>query len=222
MSYRQLEIEIMNTPVVYRTMPNEEIQQAYNQLAPDYDRMTFVERYLFGVDHLRRHLLAGVSGRVLDVACGSGANFPAFHTASHITAVDLSPGMLDIARHKAERLGLSLDLQVMDAQQLDFEDGSFDVVVSALSTCTFPDPLVALREMGRVVKPDGRILLLEHGRSSWGLMGRYQDRAAQRHFEVAGCRWNQEPLELVQAAGLIVTDHRRSFFGVFHTFAAHS
>jgi ubiquinone/menaquinone biosynthesis C-methylase UbiE len=124
--------------------------------------------------------------------------------------------MLDIARHKAENLGLLLDLQVMDAQELDFADGSFDVVVSALSTCTFPDPVAALREMGRVVKPDGRILLLEHGRSSWRLLSRFQDRGAHRHFETAGCRWNQEPLDLVQAAGLTVTDHRRSFFGVFH------
>jgi ubiquinone/menaquinone biosynthesis C-methylase UbiE len=209
-----------NTSTVYRTLPNEEIQQAYDQLAPDYDRMTFIERYLFGVDRLRRRLLDGVSGHVLDVACGSGANFSSFHAASHITAVDLSPGMLDIARRKAENLGLSLDLQVMDAQELDFADGSFDVVVSALSTCTFPDPVAALREMCRVVRPDGRILLLEHGRSSWGLLGRLQDRGAHRHFETAGCRWNQEPLDLVRAAGLVVTDHRRSFFGVFHAIEA--
>jgi ubiquinone/menaquinone biosynthesis C-methylase UbiE len=156
----------------------------------------------------------------MDVACGSGANFSALRTADHITAVDLSPGMLDIARRKAENLGLPLDLQVMDAQELDFADGSFDVVVSALSTCTFPDPVAALREMGRVVRPDGRILLLEHGRSSLGPLGRLQDRGAHRHFETAGCRWNQEPLDLVRAAGLVVTDHRRSFFGVFHTIEA--
>jgi hypothetical protein len=64
-------------------------------------------------------------------------------------------------------------------------------------------------------------LLLEHGRSSWGLFGRYQDHAAHRHFETAGCRWNQEPLDLVRAGGLVVTAHRRSFFGVFHTIEAH-
>jgi ubiquinone/menaquinone biosynthesis C-methylase UbiE len=212
---------MMDTSIVYRTMPNEEIRRAYDQLAPDYDRMTFVERYLFGVDRLRRRLLDGVSGHVLDVACGSGANFPALRTADHITAVDLSPGMVDIARHKAEDLGLPLDLLIMDAQQLDFADGSFDVVVSALSTCTFPDPVAALREMSRVVRPGGRILLLEHGRSSWGLLGRFQDRGAHRHFETAGCRWNQEPLDLVRAAGLTVTDHRRAFFGVFHAIEAH-
>jgi ubiquinone/menaquinone biosynthesis C-methylase UbiE len=211
----------MDTPTIYRTMPNEEIRQAYDQLAPDYDRMTFVERSVFGIDRLRGRLLEGISGHILDVACGSGANFPSFSAADHITAVDLSPGMLDIARRRAEQLGLSPDLRVMDAQQLDFADGSFDVVVSALSTCTFPDPVAALREMGRVVRPGGRILLLEHGRSSWGLVGRFQDRAAHRHFETAGCRWNQEPLDLVQAARLVVTDHSRSFFGVFHAIEAH-
>lgn len=209
-----------NTPAVYRTLPNEEIRQRYDEIAPNYDRLMLLERYLFGVVRLRRRLLDGVSGHVLDVACGSGANFPFFHAADHITAVDLSPGMLDVARRKAESLGLSPDLRVMDAQQLDFPDGSFDVVVSTLSTCTFPDPVAVLREIGRVVKPDGRILLLEHGRSSWRLFSWLQDRTAHRHFEGSGCRWNQEPLDLVQTAGLTVIDHKRSFFGVFHTIKA--
>jgi ubiquinone/menaquinone biosynthesis C-methylase UbiE len=128
--------------------------------------------------------------------------------------------MLDIARGKTERLGLSIDLMLMDAGQLDFPDQSFDVVVSALSTCTFPDPVASLHEMGRVVKPDGRILLLEHGRSSWGLIGRHQDRTAHQHFATAGCRWNQEPLDLVRTAGLQVVEHHRSFFGIFHTIEA--
>ena len=211
----------MSASIIYRTLSQEEIQHTYDELAPQYDRMTFVERTLFGVDRQRRRLLTGIRGRVLDVACGAGANFESFREASHITAIDLSQGMLDIARRKADRLGLSIDLQVMDAERLEFPDGSFDVVVSALSTCTFPDPVTALREMGRVIKPDGSILLLEHGLSSWGLIGHHQDRTAHHHFEVAGCRWNQEPLDLVRAAGLTVTDHQRSFFGIFHTIKAH-
>lgn len=211
----------MSTSIVYRKMTGEEIQQAYDQLAPDYDRMTFVERTLFGLDRQRRRLFQGVTGHVLDVACGAGANFASLRDAHHITAVDLSLGMLNIARRKAEELGLTIDLRAMDAGALEFADNSFDVVISALSTCTFPDPVTALREMGRVVKPDGRILLLEHGRSSWGLIGHHQDRTAHRHFEVAGCRWNQEPLDLVRAAGLTVTDHQGSFFGIFHTIMAH-
>jgi len=211
----------MSASITYRTLSQEELQHTYDQLAPDYDRMTFVERTLFGVDRHRRRLLNGITGRVLDVACGAGANFECFRKASHVTGIDLSQGMLDIARRKAEQMGLSIDLRVMDAQQLEFPDGSFDVVVSALSTCTFPDPVAALREMGRVVKPEGRILLLEHGRSSWGLIGHHQDRTAHHHFETAGCRWNQEPLDLVRAAGLTVSNHRRSFFGIFHSIEAH-
>jgi ubiquinone/menaquinone biosynthesis C-methylase UbiE len=210
----------MSTSFDYRTLPAEEIQRAYDRLAPDYSRMTFVERHLFGVDRQRRRLLEGVTGRVLDVACGTGASFPFLKAASQVTGIDLSPGMLDLARRRAERLGLSVDLQVMDAGRLDFADDVFDVVVSALSTCTFPDPVAALREMGRVTRPGGRILLLEHGRSSWGPVGRHQDRTAHRHFATAGCRWNQEPLDLARAAGLTVTAHGRSFLGVFHTIEA--
>jgi ubiquinone/menaquinone biosynthesis C-methylase UbiE len=212
----------MSASITYRNLSQEEIQQAYDQLAPSYDRMTFIERTLFGVDQQRHRLLKGVTGRVLDVACGAGANFHGFRDASHVTGIDLSPGMLDISRQKADRLGLSIDLLLMDAGQLEFPDQSFDVVVSALSTCTFPDPVVALREMGRVVKPEGRILLLEHGRSSLGILGNHQDRTAHRHFETAGCRWNQEPLDLVVAAGLEIVTHRRTFFGIFHTIEARS
>jgi ubiquinone/menaquinone biosynthesis C-methylase UbiE len=210
----------MSASITYRNLSQKEIQRAYDQLAPNYDRMTFVERTLFGVDRQRRRLLNGITGRVLDIACGAGANFACFRDASHVTAIDLSPGMLDIARRKADQLGLSADLQLMDAGQLEFADHSFDVVVSALSTCTFPDPTAALREMGRVVKPEGRILLLEHGRSSLGILGRHQDRTAHRHFETAGCRWNQEPLDLVHEAGLEVVGHHRSFFGIFYTIEA--
>ncbi len=210
----------MSTCLDYRTMPREEIQRTYDRLAPAYGRMTFMDRRLFGVDRQRRRLLNDVAGHVLDVACGTGASFPFLRAASHVTGIDLSPGMLSIARRRADRLGLPVNLRVMDAGRLDFIDGCFDVVVSALSTCTFSDPVAALREMSRVVRPNGRILLLEHGRSSWGPIGHHQDRTARGHFEAAGCRWNQEPLDLARTAGLIVTAHRRFFFGVFHAIEA--
>ncbi|NIN33964.1 MAG: methyltransferase domain-containing protein, partial [Gammaproteobacteria bacterium] len=97
---------------------------------------------------------------------------------------------------------IAVDLHVMDAESLTFADNSFDTVVSALSTCTFPDPIAALREMNRVCKPTGQILLVEHGRSSLRPLAHYQDRNAHAHYEKsAGCRWNQEPDQLVMAAG---------------------
>jgi ubiquinone/menaquinone biosynthesis C-methylase UbiE len=110
---------------------------------------------------------------------------------------------------------------VLDAEQLEFPDGSFDTVVSTLSTCTFPNPVKALREMKRVCQPDGLILLLEHGHSNFPWLARFQDRHEYQHYqEHAGCRWNQDSLDLVQSAGIRVLNSKRSILGMFHSIEA--
>ncbi len=196
------------------------LQRRYDELAPKFKYEEWVLDHLLGLRRLRRQLFGQATGTVLDVAAGTGGNLPYLPPECKITAVDLSPGMLDIARARADKLGLVVTAQVMDAEALEFHDNSFDTVISSLATCTFPDPIAALREMARVCKPEGRILLLEHGRSNWKLLGRYQDRKAHQHYAHMGCRWNQEPLELVQAAGLSVTRAQRHLAGVGHTIEA--
>jgi ubiquinone/menaquinone biosynthesis C-methylase UbiE len=109
----------------------------------------------------------------------------------------------------------------MDAENLEFPDGSFDTVLSALSTCTYPDPVKALREMRRVCKFDGLILLLEHSHSSLPWLAKFQDRYVDQHYqENAGCRWNQDPLELVQEAGLKIVRSKLAVLGMFHSIEA--
>ncbi|MFN3476299.1 MAG: class I SAM-dependent methyltransferase [Candidatus Methylomirabilales bacterium] len=73
-------------------------------------------------------------------------------------------------------------------------------MVDTLSLCTFPDPMAALREMARICRMDGRILLLEHGRSDREWLGRWQDCQADRHTKALGRRWNREPHELIRQA----------------------
>ena len=128
--------------------------------------------------------------------------------------------MMDIARKRAKDLLITLDIRSMDAENLSFEDDSFDTVVDTLSTCTFPDPVKALREMARVCRPNGKILLLEHGRSNRGWLGRIQDWRAESHARQLGCVWNKEPQDIVLEAGLYVISARRSFLGIFHTIVA--
>jgi ubiquinone/menaquinone biosynthesis C-methylase UbiE len=201
-------------------MTKDEIRQSYDKLAPDYSQGRWVEDNLFGLKRLRTNLLRQVSGKVLDVACGTGENFPYFKTATDVTAIDLSPRMLESARTRANNLGLSVDCRLMDAETLEFPDQTFDTVVSSLSTCTFPDAIAALREMRRVCKPDGQILLLEHGRSKYRLINAHLNRNADKHYTVAGCRWNQEPRALVEQAGLRITGIKRAFFGIFNAIEA--
>ncbi len=198
-----------------------QLQAAHDHVANQYDKKIWFDQHVLGVAGMRRKLFSKAAGRILDVACGTGLNFAMFPSGSHVTAVDLSPKMLDVARENPAAQNLNLKLDVMDAGHLEFEDGSFDTVVSALSTCTFPDPLRALQEMKRVCRPGGQILLLEHGHSSWPWLARYQDRHEYQHYDAhAGCRWNQDPLQLVQAAGLKVVKSRRSVLGIYHSIEA--
>jgi ubiquinone/menaquinone biosynthesis C-methylase UbiE len=194
-------------------MQTEQIRQKYNQFAPWYDLAVGLPE-LLGVRVLRRRLLQRASGRVLEVAVGTGKNLRYYSRSCQLTAVDLSRAMLDIARKRANRLGLDMTFEVMDAEQLAFADQCFDTVVDSLTLCTFPDSIMALHEMARVCKPTGRLLLLEHGRSHRAWLGRWQDRRAARHARQLGCQWNREPLVLVQQAGLQLLAVQRIFFGV--------
>jgi ubiquinone/menaquinone biosynthesis C-methylase UbiE len=197
----------------------EEIARKYDRFARWYDVVEGVPD-LLGVKRLRGELLARASGKILEVAAGTGKNFGFYPQASDLTAVDFSAEMLNAARNRAGRLGLKAKFVLADAAALPFPGRSFDTVVSTLTTCTFPDPLAALAEMGRVCRPDGRILLLDHGRSDRAWLARWQERRDEPHAEQLGCHWNREPLELAAQSGLKPLRSRRTFFGVFHLIEA--
>ncbi|MBI5966200.1 MAG: class I SAM-dependent methyltransferase [Chloroflexi bacterium] len=202
-------------------MTLDDIQKAYDVIADQYEKKTWFDQHILGVARLRKKLLSKATGKILDVACGTGQNLPLFASGSEITAVDLSPNMLEIARMNAIKHRLSANLAVMDAENLKFTDGSFDTVVSTLSTCTFPNPVKALQEIKRVCRPNGLILLLEHGHSNLPWLARLQDRHEYQHYqENSGCRWNQDPLDLIQLAGLKVLKGKRTVLGVFHSIEA--
>jgi ubiquinone/menaquinone biosynthesis C-methylase UbiE len=197
----------------------EDIRQKYNKFARWYDLAGKIPE-LLGLRRLRRSLLRHASGRVLEVAVGTGKNLQYYPKNCGIMAVDLSPAMLGIARKRVKKLGLDVSLLVMDVENLAFRDGSFDTVVDSMGLCTFPDPIAVLREMARVCRPEGKILLLEHGRSDREWLGGWQDRRADQHAKLLGCRWNREPLELVRQAGLRIISARRTFFGTIHLIEA--
>ncbi|MEW6084137.1 MAG: class I SAM-dependent methyltransferase [Chloroflexota bacterium] len=198
-----------------------QVRDAYDEIADQYEKKVWFDQHILGVARLRKKLLSKANGKVLEVACGTGQNFPLFAPNSQITAVDLSPKMLEQARKNASAHNLNVNLAVMDAEHLEFPDGSFDTVVSSLSTCTFPNPLKALQEMKRVCRPGGLVLLLEHGHSSLPWLANHQDRHEYQHYEDhAGCRWNQDPLDLVQAAGIKVVKSKRNILGMFHSIEA--
>jgi len=200
-------------------LTSREISEKYNRFARWYDWLEGIPDF-FGVSRLRRSLLQRASGTVLEVAIGTGKNLRYYPARCRITAVDISPEMLNVARQRAAKLSLPVSFVVADAENLPFRDKTFDTVVSSLSTCTFPSAVNALREISRVCGRNRRILLLEHGRSDREWLGRWQDRHADKFSKPLGCHWNREPLDLARKAGLKVKGARRVFFGVFHQIEA--
>ena len=162
-----------------RPMATGDIAALYDDMAAQYERWDWANRLFSGP--LRKRVFGEASGRVLDVACGTGTNFRYLPRTAQVVRVDLSPEMVEAARAELAALRRGGTVYRMDAQDLQFPDESFDTVISALSTCTFPDPVAAVEEMGRVCRPDGRVLLLEHGRSDSDLVGRFQDWRAEAH-----------------------------------------
>jgi ubiquinone/menaquinone biosynthesis C-methylase UbiE len=198
---------------------SKDLSAKYDRFAPWYDILEGVLGF-FGVTNLRRELFSKASGTVLEVAAGTGKNFSYYRSDCQIFAVDLSKEMLKRAQTRAAKLNVNVQFSLADAEALPFRDHSFDTVVSSLSTCTFPNPGKALQEMGRVSKPSGQILLVEHGRSDREWLGRWQDRHEDKFAKPFGCHWNREPLDLAKRVGLKVIRSQRSFLGVFYRIEA--
>jgi ubiquinone/menaquinone biosynthesis C-methylase UbiE len=141
--------------------------------------------------------------RVLEVGVGTGKNIRFWPLNCRITAIDLTPGMLEIARQHASELNRSQDnLSLGDVQHLELPSASFDTVVSTFVFCSVPDPVQGLREIGRVVRPDGQILLLEHVRIDRPVIGRLMDLMAPLIVHLHGANINRRTVENVRAAGL--------------------
>jgi ubiquinone/menaquinone biosynthesis C-methylase UbiE len=197
----------------------ERLKRHLEREAPTYDhRVSFFERVLFGDG--RQWVCSRASGEVLEVAVGTGRNFPFYPQGVRLSGIDLSPAMLEIARKRAGELGVDADLREGDAQQLPFADAFFDTVVCTLSLCTIPDDRRAIAEMKRVLRPGGRLLLLDHVRASSKVW-----LAAQRVLESLPRRFACEhllrrPLEHILAEGFEVEQRERYKAGIVERLSA--
>src|SRR6266540_3631587 len=141
--------------------------------------------------------------RVLEVGVGTGKNMEFWPKDCKVTAIDLTPGMLEIARKRADSLHRQGDdLFLADVQHLDLPSGIFDTVVATFVFCSVPDPVQGLREIGRVLRPEGQILLLEHVRIDRPVVGTLMDFLAPLIVRLNGANINRRTVENVRAAGL--------------------
>jgi ubiquinone/menaquinone biosynthesis C-methylase UbiE len=201
------------------TAETDRVRQLYEAEAPRYDLTIAVfERLLFGGG--RHWVCSRARGEVLELAVGTGRNFSEYPPDVRLTGIELSPSMLDIARGRAAELGRDIDLRLGDAQALEFADETFDTVTCTLSLCTIPDDRAAVAEAARVLRPGGRLLLLEHVRSTRPVIRSTQRLLDRPAVRFQGDHLAREPLEHVAAEGLAVELLERSKLGIVERVAA--
>lgn len=196
----------MTTPA-----PSKETRRqlrSWRRQAAKYDRM---------VGKAEKTMLAGsrewvgarASGRVLEVAVGTGRSLPYYPAGVVVTGIDLSPEMLAIARARAAEQGVAVELLEGDAEALPFADAIFDTVVCALALCSIPRPDVAIAEMARVVVPGGSVVLVDHTRSDRALVYAGQWTIERFTIPFQGEHLTRRHRAEVEAAGLEVVEHER-------------
>ena len=181
------------------------MQRRYRRIAGVYDRQeALMERLL--VARLRRSLWSKVRGqRVLEVGVGTGKNVAHYPAGARMVAVDLVPEMATRAARRIAESGVRTDIALMDAQVLAFKDGSFDTVVATFVFCSVPDPVAGLRELRRVLRPGGQLLLLEHVRAEQPLVGAFMDLLNPVATRMMGANINRRTVDNVRTAGFQVT-----------------
>ncbi|MDQ3571405.1 MAG: methyltransferase domain-containing protein [Actinomycetota bacterium] len=197
----------------------DRVRRIQDKHAPGYDRqISFFERVLFGEG--RQWVCSRVRGKTLELAVGTARNLPLYSSDIELTGVDLSPEMLALGKRRAEEIGHPARLQEGDAQNLEFQDESFDTVVCTLGFCTIPDPRRGLEEAHRVLIPGGSLVLLEHVRSPSRLV-----RIGQRLLEPLAVRFEadhllRDPLDHLEEVGFEITELERSKWGIVERVAA--
>lgn len=175
--------------------------------AASYDRMSASTEEA-GLRDRRRELLAQAHGRVLEIGGGTGANLPFYGAeVSSLTVTEPEEAMTRRLERHVNEQGRPIELVRASAENLPFEDGSFDFAVSTLVLCGVEDQPRAVHELRRVLKPgDGRLLFIEHVRAEEGRLGRWQDRLNWFNKLVVNCECNRQTLKGIRAAGFNIED----------------
>jgi ubiquinone/menaquinone biosynthesis C-methylase UbiE len=172
----------------------------YDRLLADTERAGLAER--------RRALLSRAHGSVLEIGAGTGANLDKYPPS--VTDLVLLEPEAPMARRLADHLiRATVPARIVSApaEAIPFPDGTFDVAVSTLVLCTVEDPVRALSELKRVLKPGGQLLFLEHVRSEDPAVARWQDRIHPLWVRVGhGCHCNRSTLGLIGAGGFTVEE----------------
>ena len=194
-------------------------QRYWDKHSRTYDKqMRFFDRHVFGDS--RTWACGQARGNVLEVAVGTGLNLEAYPDDVTLTGIDFSDAMLDVARGRSKELGRPATLLQANAHELPFDDESFDTVVCTFGLCAIPDHTRAITEMTRVLRPGGRLILVDHIESTSRVA-----RAMQRGLEtftipLGGEHFLRRPLKKVSAAGFDIENVQRFKLGLVERLVA--
>ncbi|ANB12133.1 Oms1p [Sugiyamaella lignohabitans] len=194
----------------------------YESLAKEYDDKIWLEELTSYIWWTRRRLMRAVEGDALEVSCGTGRNIKYLDPkkVNSITYLDSSPAMLEVTKEKFEKRfpnyknvqyvkGRAEDLVAIAAKS----GQKFNTIFESFGLCSHEDPAKALQNFRQLLKPNGRIVLLEHGRSTYASVNERMDRTAEKRAQEWGCRWNLDIDHIVKSSGLQIVDEGRYHFG---------
>jgi methyltransferase OMS1 len=217
--------------------PSINLNDVYNTTAKEFDEKVGREEYWYGIYKLRRRIAGMADGDVLESAAGTGRNSKFFKKpeVGSIVLVDKSESMLDICKEKwkessedehnwngnvafwvADLAEDGVEKRISppnDSEKGATNSGKFDTVIQTFGLCSTNEPVNLLRNLGKLVKEDGKILLLEHGRGYWDWENKYLDVVAPTHAKRHGCWFNRDIGAIVEESGLEIVKMERYTLG---------
>jgi ubiquinone/menaquinone biosynthesis C-methylase UbiE len=179
--------------------------------------LPYLVDWFCGVDAVSRQrdkVVPLARGRVLEIGIGTGLNLPHYDKSKIEKVIGLDPGaeLHGLARRRVAATGVPVELVSLSAERIPFDEASFDTVLVTYSLCTIPDPVAALKEMRRVLKPGGVLVYCEHGLAPDAAVRRWQDRLTPLWSTLAGgCHLNRDIPALLREAGFRLTDQQSMY-----------
>ena len=191
--------------------------EKWNSAAKHFDQFNIGIERRYG--DIKRELFAKCQGKVLLVAAGTGLDFPLFKDELDITAIDFSPKMVRKAKEKALKYNGSIKVELADVEDMDYPDNSFDTTVTSCTFCSVPNPIRGLKEIYRVLKPDGNLYMFEHVRPSNFILGLMMDFMSKftRNF---GPELNRQTGINIRKAGFKITREYNVYLDMVKLFEA--
>lgn len=179
---------------------SEKIRRRYDRAARFYDLFENPME-IMALKKWRFEVMKDLSGKVLEIGVGTGKNIEYYPNNLDITAIDFSKKMLERAREKARKFNKKVNLKHMDAQDLKFSDNTFDTVFTTCVFCSVPDPIKGLKEIRRVCKETGKVIMIEHVRSEQKILGLIMDVLNPLVVNIYGANINRKTVENVRSSG---------------------